>query len=108
MLEENKNIDEADTKEPSNKSHPWSDDLFDEFETFYQKEKEYEERYPRDTPTWNSRPQETYHPDPQPFTAHKWLDEAKYDMRFALHSENTQEFYCSWTCLTSYLVSSLH
>lgn len=107
MLEEGKNVDVDDTEEPTNSRHPWSEAFFRDFERFYSRNQGYARRSHRPRPTSSpgtdryQRSQDT-HPDPQPFTANRWLDEAKYDMRFALHSENTTDSYFSWICFTSY------
>uniref|UniRef100_A0A8W8HXQ4 Sacsin n=1 Tax=Magallana gigas TaxID=29159 RepID=A0A8W8HXQ4_MAGGI len=108
LLEDGKNVDVEHTEEPTNSRHPWSEAFFNEFERFYRREQEYERRYnrPRSTSSPGKdgyrRSQNTYYPDPKPFTANLWLDEAKYDMRFALQSENTAYSYFSWICFTSY------
>ncbi|XP_078314362.1 sacsin-like isoform X1 [Crassostrea virginica] len=107
-LEVGENIDVDDTQpEPENSRHPWSDEGFDEFDTTNEREKTNKERYrprpPSSSGPQTRRPENTYTPDPQPFTANTWLDEAKYDIRFAKQSEDTMdennenEFF-SWIC----------
>lgn len=114
LLEDRKNVDIDDTEEPTNRKHPWSDDFFSEFEKFYRREQENERRYQRTRSTSSpgtdgyQRYQNTYYPDPQPFTANMWLEEAKYDMRFAFQSEDRVESYFSWICFTSYQVRSCY
>ncbi|XP_078314515.1 LOW QUALITY PROTEIN: sacsin-like [Crassostrea virginica] len=107
-LEVGENIDVEDTQEPRNKRHPWSDDVFNEFDRNFEREKANESRYrrPRHTPSpgpKRRRPESTYHPDPKPFTASLWLDEAKYDISFAKQSEDTMDEnnesdFFSWIC----------
>lgn len=112
LLEDGKNVDVEHTEEPTNSRHPWSEAFFNEFERFYNREQEYERRYHRTRPTSSpgtdryERSQNTYHPDPKPFTANIWLDEAKYDMRFGFQSEKTADSYYSWICFTSYQVNA--
>nr|XP_022329303.1 sacsin-like [Crassostrea virginica]XP_022329305.1 sacsin-like [Crassostrea virginica]XP_022329306.1 sacsin-like [Crassostrea virginica] len=107
-LEVGENIDVDDTQEPRNSRHPWSDEVFNEFDRTYEREKTNEERYkrprhPSSPGTRRHQPKNTYIPDPQPFTANTWLNEAKYDIRFAKQSEDTMdennenEFF-SWIC----------
>ena len=112
-LEVGENIDVEDAQEPRNQRHPWSDDFFDEFERWYQRQQEYQRRYRSRTHTTSSgpqrpRPEDTYQPNPQPFTASKWLEESKYDMRYAKHSEDTMDNeneYFSWICQICHQVS---
>ncbi|XP_078314810.1 sacsin-like [Crassostrea virginica] len=107
-LEEGENIDVDDQQEPRNSRHPWSDDVFNEFERYFRREQENERRYFRQTHTSSPGPkshrsEDTYQPDPQPFTASTWLDESKYDIRFAKDSEDTideshENDFFSWIC----------
>lgn len=112
MLEEGKNVDVDDTEEPTNSRHPWSEAFFRDFERFYSRNQEYARRSHRSRPTSSpgsdryQQYQDTYNPAPNPFAANMWFCEAKYDMRFAFHSENTEDSYFSWICFTSYQVSA--
>lgn len=120
-----KNVDVDDTKEPSNKKHPWSDDFFHEFDRCFRRKQEYQRRSynshrywssnssrteytgPQSSnTTYHSKPQtqNTYRPNPQPYRANIWLNEAKYDMRFVLKSETTDDSYFSWICFIGYKV----
>lgn len=124
-LENGENVDVEDTKEPSNKKHPWSDDFFHEFDRCFRREQEYQRRSYNSHRYWSSnssrtgyhgpqssnttyhsktRTQNTYRPNPQPFRANIWLNEAKYDMRFVLKSETTDDSYFSWICFISFKV----
>nr|XP_022332264.1 sacsin-like isoform X2 [Crassostrea virginica] len=107
-LEDGENIDVDDKKGPRSMPHPWSDAVFEEVMKDVKREKEYETRFkrPRHSSSPGSqrrRPEDTYRPDPQPFTASTWLEESKYDIRFAKDSEDTMDKnnesdFFSWIC----------
>lgn len=107
LLEDGEDVDVDDTKEPSNRRRPWSEKFFNEFDRVYEREKEYQKRS-KLLSSSNDHLKNTYLPNPQPYQANIWLDEAKYDMRFALQSGNAENSYFSWVCFTSYQVSRLH
>lgn len=107
LLEDGEDVDVDDTKEPSNRRRPWSEKFFNEFDRVYEREKEYQKRS-KLLSSSNDHLKNTYLPNPQPYQANIWLDEAKYDMRFALQSGNAENSYFSWVCFTSYQVSGLH
>ncbi|XP_078314206.1 sacsin-like isoform X2 [Crassostrea virginica] len=87
------------TREIIEKLKAVDEDIIDEFEKYFKREKENYWRIPC-TPRDQS-PEDTYHPNPQPFTASTWLDESIYDMRYAKQSEDTMDDeneFCSWMC----------
>ncbi|XP_052702133.1 sacsin-like, partial [Crassostrea angulata] len=101
LLEDGEDVDVDDTKEPSSRRRPWSEKFFNETDRFYEREKEYQRRSKRSSSS-NDHLKNIYLPNPQPYQANIWLDEAKYDMRFALQSGNAKNSYFSWICFTSY------
>jgi curved DNA-binding protein CbpA len=116
-LENGENIDVEERTEQPNRSHPWSDSFFQEFERCIRREQEYQRRYHRSSHSSNSHYQhsedtshhrqqseDTYYPDPQPVQASRWLDESKYDIRFAWQSKSSEENLHSWICFISHQV----
>ncbi|XP_062614456.1 sacsin-like isoform X1 [Saccostrea cucullata] len=107
-LENGENVEETDKTEQTNKPHPWSDEFFREFETFFRREQEYQHHFHHfHRPSTSSRrphqrPEETYCPNPQPFEASKWLEESKYDLRFARNIACSGEDFFNWICLSSH------
>jgi hypothetical protein len=117
-LENGENVDAEERTEQPNRSHAWSDSFFQEFERFFQREQEYQRRYHRSTSSSNRHYQhsedtsrrrqhseDTYYPNPQPFEATRWLNESKYDIRFAWQSKSSEENFHSWICFISHQVS---
>ncbi|XP_056020383.1 sacsin-like isoform X2 [Ostrea edulis] len=104
-LENGENVDAEERTEQPNRSHPWSDSFFDEFERFFRREQEYQRRSHRPSSSSRSHYQhtdDTYYPKPQPYEASKWLGESKYDIRFATQSECSTEDFFNWICLISH------
>lgn len=108
-LENGENVDVNDKAEPANTRHPWSENLFEEFDRWFRREQNYERHYSSFSSN-SSKPrakttEHTYYPNPQPYTANKWLDEAKYDICFTQQAEKTNINSFSWICFSSYKVS---
>ncbi|XP_061172842.1 sacsin-like [Saccostrea echinata] len=104
-LENGENVDITDRTEQTNENHPWSDQFFREFETFFRREQEYQHYFHRTSSSSrrpNQQTEETYCPNPQPFEASKWLEESKYDLRFARKTECLEDDFFNWICLSSH------
>lgn len=108
-LENGENVDVNDKAKPTNTRYPWSENLFEEFDRSFRREQNYERHYSSFSSN-SSKPRakttkHTYYPNPQPYTANKWLDEAKYDICFTQRAEQTNNNSFSWICFSSYKVS---
>jgi hypothetical protein len=107
-LEDGENVDVEEKTEQPNRPHPWSDSVFKEFETLIQREQEYHRRYRRPSNPSSRHHQHsdnTYHRNPQPYEAARWLDESKYDICFAWQSKSSEKNFHSWICFISHQVS---